>query len=99
VTGLYERNILTTVDGLNLYIGAGMHVGQNYHRQYVYFNDGYYRSRDYYDARFGIDGIFGIEYQLPEVPLQISLDVKPYTDLYRYAYFGLDPGLGIKYTF
>jgi hypothetical protein len=100
VTGLYERNILTTVDGLNLYIGAGMHVGQNYHRRYVYFDNGYYRYRDYNDgARVGIDGIFGIEYQIPDVPLQLSLDIKPYTDFYRYSYFSLDPGLGIKYTF
>lgn len=105
LTGLYERYSSTTVNGLNLYYGAGAHISRAYYTSWTYFNIGndrygYYKTYNYYPI-FGLDIIGGIEYKIPKAPLAISLDLKPYVDFFReYGPYGyIDPGLGIKFTF
>lgn len=85
--------------GLNWYYGIGGHVATqtqwtNYRTDYR----GYNRQPD--DFGIGVDGIFGIEYKISEVPIAISLDVKPFLEVTTNgnAYLALDPGLGIKFT-
>jgi hypothetical protein len=106
LTGLYEYYFPTTVEGLNLYLGAGGHISRAYYRAsgyyYVAEDDRRYFYKTYgYGPIVGIDGMAGIEYKIPRAPLAISLDMKPYAEFYRNfgPFFNLDPGLGIKFTF
>ncbi|MCB9223424.1 MAG: hypothetical protein H6582_04525 [Crocinitomicaceae bacterium] len=79
--------------GLNWYIGPGAQIGFWNNRG----NNGYYRG-----AGLGIGGQIGLEYDFNhhDVPLLLSLDVRPMWDLlytnYTYWYGG---ALGIRYTF
>lgn len=105
LTGLYERNVLTGVNGLGIYFGAGGHIGGGYYRTWGYYDPYYdrvyYRDNYYYGPVIGVDAIAGIEYKIPKAPLALSLDMKPYVEFNRWngTYFNLDPGLGIKFTF
>lgn len=86
--------------GLRWYYGIGGHIATQ--TQWVnHRNDlrGYQREPN--DFGVGIDGIFGIEYKISEVPIAISLDVKPFLEVTTAgnAYLALDPGLGVKFTF
>jgi len=70
ITGLYERHAQAFgVTGLYWYYGFGAHIGSWNHN---YKNDRY----DNYSV-IGIDGIIGIEYNITEIPFNISLDYKP----------------------
>jgi hypothetical protein len=105
ITGLYERNFSTTVEGFNLYLGGGAHIARSYYKTRVYYyserDDRYYYYRAEYGPIIGIDAIGGMEYKFQGAPVALSLDVKPYAEFYRgYGpYFSLDPGLGVKFTF
>jgi hypothetical protein len=105
ITGLYERYVPTTVDGLNLYFGGGAHVARSYYKtRTMYYSerdDRYYYYRTEYGPILGLDAIGGLEYKFPKAPVALSLDAKPYAEFYRgYGpYFSLDPGLGVKFTF
>ncbi|MDP2387745.1 MAG: hypothetical protein Q8M29_15335 [Bacteroidota bacterium] len=106
VTALYERYKSTDVPGLNCYFGGGAHanIGGPYRRVYYYR---YYDNRRYTymyvsDGRaIGIDGIIGLEYKFKPIPLAISADIKPFTEVNNYGnfYIALDPSIGLKLTF
>lgn len=107
VTGLYERYLPTSINGLSLYLGAGAHVARGYYSYwgYTYNPDNdqyYYYTRSFhYGPVIGIDAIGGAEYKFKDVPVALSLDLKPYAEFYRGKgpYKRLDPGLGVKFTF
>lgn len=97
-TGLYERHTdAFKVDGMKWYYGAGGHAA---FETGDYYNGGrsYTRGSDY---ALGVDGIVGLEYKIPPIPFAISLDIKPLMEIYRNGdlYFGIDPALGVKFTF
>ncbi|MAE84992.1 MAG: hypothetical protein CMB80_19800 [Flammeovirgaceae bacterium] len=100
VTVLLE-NYVNAFDqaGLNWYYGFGGHIATE--TDWVYYENyrGYRRSDG--DFGIGIDGIFGIEYKINEVPIAVSLDVKPFLEVTTSgnAYLAVDPGLGIKVAF
>ena len=94
ITGLYEIHAQAfAVDGLNWYYGFGGHIGSyRANKNNNYFND----------ARtvIGIDGILGIEYNIAEIPINISLDYKPAFNLTGYTGFWGDNGaLSVRYYF
>lgn len=93
-TALYEIHAEAfEVEGLNWYYGGGAHAGS--YRSNVnnrYFND----ER----TVIGIDGILGIEYNISEIPINVSLDYKPALNLVGYSGFWGDNGaLSIRYYF
>lgn len=102
-TGLFEKFYKTGVPGLYIYCGGGAHV--NFGTRAMR----YYRSRsNEYEIRYfsdviaiGGDGIFGVEYKFNPVPIAVGLDFKPFIegDNYGYAYFSIDPGIKVKFTF
>ncbi len=85
------------VAGLNWYYGIGGHLATQsdvIRREGVYY-------REASGVGIGVDGIFGIEYKINEVPIAVSMDVKPFIEVVDNgdAFIALDPGLGIKVTF
>jgi hypothetical protein len=69
-TGLYEVHAKAFgITGLYWYYGGGAHIGAWNH---------YYRTNrlDNYSV-IGIDGILGMEYNITEIPFNISIDYKP----------------------
>jgi hypothetical protein len=112
ITGLYEfQKAFANGKGLQWFAGIGAHIGfynGNYYgyRYYGYYGEGYYDKngnwhptgyRDHYTT-VGIDGILGLEYVFADVPLSLSLDIKPYFDIIgRGDRFG-DGALSIWYV-
>ena len=49
----------------------------------------------------GVDFILGLELMIPQTPLALSLDIKPFFEVATTgnAYFGIDPGFGVKVFF
>jgi len=90
MVGLYEfHKPFNNVDGLSWYFGPGAHVGiwkKNY--------------RDKYNSTVdvGIDGVLGIDYKVPSLPINLSLDWQPSLSLLGNA--ALSPqfgGIAIRY--
>jgi hypothetical protein len=101
LTVLYEKHAgAFDVSGMRWYYGGGGHVAFATDDRY-YPRDRYYYRYNRDNAAFGIDGIVGLEYKIPPIPFAISLDLKPTLEITTggYAYFDLDPGLGLKFTF
>lgn len=95
VTGLYERHANAFgVNRLNWYYGAGGHIGS--------FQSGPWFDDDKNEAHMviGIDGILGLEYNIGDIPFNISLDWKPELNLVGYSgFWGGDGALSVRYTF
>lgn len=93
VTGLYERHALAFgITGLYWYYGFGAHIGSWNH---TYKKDRY----DNYSV-LGIDGIIGLEYNITEIPFNISIDYKPGVNVLGKP-FGMsdEVALSIRYVF
>jgi hypothetical protein len=92
VIGLYEFHFynIEGLNGLAWYIGPGAHVGfwkPKYKAQYGSFVD------------IGVDGVVGLDYKIPSLPVNLSLDWQPSFGLIGDA--GIQPqfgGLGLRYT-
>ncbi|GHE57564.1 MULTISPECIES: hypothetical protein [Roseivirga] len=100
ITGLAEKYAAPfDSDYLELYYGFGGHA--------VFQSDsnlGVDRNRfDDADDAFGlgVDFILGLELMIPQTPLALSLDIKPFFEVATTgnAYFGIDPGFGVKVFF
>ncbi len=94
ITGLMEHHRdINELDGFRWFFGYGGHIGF-YDGKYVSWGD----SSSY--TVIGIDGIIGVEYLIPNVPISLSLDWKPYFNLVGYSGFAGDGGaLSVRYTF
>lgn len=102
VTALYEKYAGTGVENLSWYYGGGVHVAfasSAPYRDYWYDSPKFGNGSD--QIGFGVDGIVGIEYKIPPIPVALSLDLKPFVEVTTASnfYFGLDPGLGVKFAF
>lgn len=70
-TGLYERHVmLANVPELNFFYGAGAGI--------AIFNSRYSGNNNF---SIGIDAIIGVEYTIPNAPINLSLDLKPYINV------------------
>jgi hypothetical protein len=93
-TLLLEKHwtIVPDVKNLQWYVGAGLHAGAYRGRYYYAVAYRYKKKRDYYvyytgyDDKvypvFGADFVLGLEYKIPDLPLVISADYKPYFDVF-----------------
>ena len=108
LTGLYEihKEAFTKEDAENFfwYYGAGAHIGDYVYKRWhpTGFTTGYYDRYPY--ATIGIDGIFGLEYRIQDLPVTLSLDVKPFIEIptfHKYAipYHFWDSAFTIRYVF
>jgi len=93
VVGLLENHQELTPDGLTWYYGYGAHLG---------FYDSQYT--DWYESGTtvvgGIDGIIGLEFMIPDSPVVIGFDWKPYFNIFGHSGIYADGGaLSLRYTF
>lgn len=98
ITALFEKNAPAfDVDGMRWYFGGGGHI--SFFTSEINDDRWYYRRGEGY--ALGIDGIVGLEYKIPPIPFAVSLDLKPFIEVDRAGevHLGIDPGLGIKFTF
>lgn len=102
ITGLVERHDQAfDTRGLKFYYGGGAHIA--FYNGKDYYRNGFWRDIDYYNQRevaFGINGVLGLEYKIDELPIAVSLDLKPFVEIGPGGYVGFspDPSLGIKFT-
>ncbi|MBP3943945.1 hypothetical protein J5U18_10270 [Sphingobacteriaceae bacterium WQ 2009] len=98
VVGLYEFYKPLGGD-FSWYYGFGGSVGSYKSKAYT-SKDGS-QVAPYSEALVSLDGILGISYDVPDVPLVISLDVKPYLDFIQSSTIKLiDPiGFTVRYKF
>jgi hypothetical protein len=88
---------------LNFIYGAGAHLGvanlyRNQDNRYDYKR--YYNH--YHSFQLGVDGFFAFEYQVNHYPVAVSLECKPYFELFDDRLIGLHLpviALGARYTF
>ncbi len=107
ITGLYEihKAAFTKEDaeGFYWYYGAGVHFGGGYkYKEWVATGTwtGYWKNRNY--SSFGIDGIFGLEYKIQDLPITLSLDIKPFIEFSNYPgvpFRFWDGAFSIRYVF
>jgi hypothetical protein len=110
----YQKSFGAGAEGLSWFAGGGFHLGfyDNAYYGYGYGYGNYYGAYGYYDKHgnwhpvgyrssytsIGIDFIAGLEFVFPKAPLSISLDVKPFFDLYGRGSRYLDGALSVRYT-
>ncbi len=89
-----------------MYFGGGAHVGyvNGFNKIRRWSNtSGYYWEEEYtLGAVIGLDAIMGIEYNLPNVPLTLFVEIKPMVELQsfnkvRTSFY--DAGIGIVYRY
>lgn len=95
ITGLYEKHAQAfDVSGLNWFYGAGAHIGFWDGNNVKWADD----DRSY--TVLGLDGIIGLEYNIQEIPFNISLDWKPSLNIVGHSGFWADGGaLSVRYVF
>ena len=85
VTGIYQWH-WNIIDTFGWYVGPGVQVSL-WQASNTYFN-------------ISVGGQIGIDYEIPSIPLQVSLDTRPmWNFLGTYAGFGWGACLGVRYTF
>jgi hypothetical protein len=102
---------LPEVKNLQWYVGGGLHAG-GYRGRYYYDVAYRYKKRGYeyyrvyhYDDKVrpvvGGDLVVGIEYKIPDLPLVLGADFKPYFDIYDWEGTGFyqDAALSIRFAF
>jgi hypothetical protein len=96
----------TTLDRLSsdLYFGWGYggHVGFVYSDHLRSMGEEYYFNGDHFCPLIGVDGWLAAEYRVHEIPLNISLNVKPYVELTIPSFVMIVPwdfAVSISYVF
>ena len=97
ITGLAEiHQPAFDVPGLAWFYGGGGHVGfYSYYEGHPWFSESYTGSR----GVIGVDGILGLEYTIQELPICLSIDLKPAFNLVGYSGFVNGGGISARYTF
>jgi len=101
LVGLYEFH-QPLQGNFSWYYGFGGSIGSFKEKPFsVMENNNSVRYDPKSEFSLSIDGIVGIEYAIPEAPISISLDVKPYLDFIQESTIKLfDPiGFSIRYKF
>lgn len=100
ITALAERySNDMEVDNLSLYYGVGGHMVIRSDTNFGIDRNRFSDEDDSFGA--GLDFILGMELAIPQTPIAVSLDVKPFFEVTTSgnAYVGLDPGFGVKLFF
>jgi len=98
LVGLYEFHKPLMGD-FSWYYGYGGSIGSYKYKSYT--NSEGVRVEPESELALSIDGIVGVEYNIPNAPIALSLDVKPYFDFLQESSIRIfDPiGFSIRYKF
>ncbi|MCU0338393.1 MAG: hypothetical protein MUE30_00795 [Spirosomaceae bacterium] len=93
-TGLVEGHArFLGVKRLHFIYGAGGHI-------YFWGDSRRGYSPSGRSSVVGIDGILGLEYNFKEIPINLSLDWKPYANLHTdFGFWGDEGGISVRYMF
>lgn len=91
-TALYEWKTPVINNHFHLYYGVGGSVGF-----WEEYKDNRYNGNNGF--RLGIDGIIGLEFKIPQVPITLSLDYKPYVNLIGWGNDFSNGALSVRYVF
>jgi hypothetical protein len=104
-TGLkivYETSLDRISPDLFFGWGYGGHIGFIYSDHLQFLGEDYYFHGEKFCPLFGIDGWLGAEYRVHEIPLNISLNIKPFVEITLPSFVRLMPGdvaVSISYVF
>ncbi len=105
VTGLrivYETTISSISPDLFFAWGYGGHLGYVYTDHLQFLGETYYFYGDRFCPVFGVDGWLSAEYRIHDIPLNISLNLKPFVELTIPAFVRVMPvdfAFSIAYVF
>lgn len=99
LTGMVSKDLPISVGDLHVYYGGGAHLG--------YYRDRVSTSEDGIPFRkthlsVGIDLLAGVAYDIPNTPLTIAVDYKPYVDLFYWKNLSRnlgDVGISLRWRF
>ena len=96
----------TTLDGISpdLYFGWGYggHLGFIYSDHVNYRGEDYYFHGERFCPLFGIDGWITTEYRIHEIPVNVSLNLKPFVELTIPSFVRIVPwdfAVSVSYVF
>ena len=93
------------ISGLSLYTGGGAHAGYSkYTEEIIHVVEGwhYHAYHEVTSPVLGGDFVLGVEYQFESIPMNLSLDYKPYVEVFGQKDFRVDLwdiGFSIRYAF
>jgi hypothetical protein len=99
---IYETSIDEISPDLFFAWGYGGHLGFIYTNHLGFLGETYDFQGERFCPVFGADGWIAAEYRFREIPLNISLNLKPYIELTIPAFFRIMPadlGISISYSF
>ena len=105
ITGLkviYETTISSISDNLYFAWGYGGHAGFIYTDHVEYFGESYYYKGDRFSPLIGADGWLALEYRIREIPLNVSLNLKPFVEITIPAFVRIVPfdfAFSVAYVF
>jgi hypothetical protein len=105
LTGLriiYETVLTDISPDLYAAWGFGGHIGFIYTDHFGYFGERYNLQGERFCPVIGVDGWGAIEYRFRDIPLNISLNLKPYVELTIPSFVKIMPadiGISISYVF
>lgn len=105
VTGLkiiYETTLSSISDNLHFAWGYGGHAGFIYTDHVEYFGETYYYTSDRFSPVIGADGWLALEYRIHDIPLNVSLNLKPFVEITIPAFVRIMPAdfaFSIAYVF
>ena len=82
--------------------GYGGHAGFFYDDHVRFLGENYYFSRNRFCPLIGMDGWLSAEYRITDIPLNISLNVKPFIELTFPSFMRVSPwdfAVSISYVF
>jgi hypothetical protein len=99
---IYETSIGDISPNLVFGWGYGGHVGFIYSDHIRFMGENYYLHGDRFCPLIGMDGWVTAEYRITDVPLNISLNVKPYVELAFPSFLRVIPwdfAVSVSYVF
>ena len=94
----FLERLTKSVKGLKYYYGGGAHVGRySYYAGHPAWTNEANRGSE---VVVGFDAILGLEFYLPDLPVQISVDWKPEYNVVGWSGFGADNGaISVRWRF
>jgi hypothetical protein len=105
ITGLrivYEDSFNRFSPDLFFGWGYGGHLGFVYTDNVRFLGERYYFYHERFCPLFGIDGWISAEYRVPQIPLNVSLNMKPFVELTTPSFVRIVPwdfAISISYVF